>query len=289
MKSQLVEMDPDGDGRVPLKSFYGSALEAEWRFGESEEYLRELGALDETSKWRGKQVMIANYIQASSNCIVSAGHYNLCCKSECEDHIGQLESAIGRPMATPQEILAVVRNMTWETPDLGITQEPKLKGSLTQQLETMASAQGGKVALHGRLFSQWMHYVFPHECPFPHKAGTVTTATPMEYGDDYIASHTQMHEHAASSFDVTSTEGMEEESLSQWSDDEEHFADYTGHLTTSREGKGGRWAVLFIILVGAAAAYAASKGDVALGGQSNAKDSMQSHWGMAEANKAHFV
>ena len=36
----------------------------EWRFGESEEYLRQLGALDETSPWIGKQVMIPNYLQA---------------------------------------------------------------------------------------------------------------------------------------------------------------------------------------------------------------------------------
>ncbi|OLP24478.1 hypothetical protein AK812_SmicGene48940, partial [Symbiodinium microadriaticum] len=21
--------------------------------------------------------------------------------------------------------------------------------------------------LHGRLFAQWMHYAFPHECPYP--------------------------------------------------------------------------------------------------------------------------
>merc|ERR550525_638556 len=58
MKAQLIDMDTHRMGRVPLAKFYGSALDAEWRFGESESYLRELGALDETSSWHGKQVII---------------------------------------------------------------------------------------------------------------------------------------------------------------------------------------------------------------------------------------
>jgi len=24
------------------------------------------------------------------------------------------------------------------------------------------------VPLHGRLFTQWLHFAFPHECPYPH-------------------------------------------------------------------------------------------------------------------------
>lgn len=30
--------------------------------------------------------------------------------------------------------------------------------------------------------------VFPRECPFPHKTGTATAATPSEFGNSYIAS-----------------------------------------------------------------------------------------------------
>ena len=65
MKDQLVAMDAHKTGRVPLSKFYGTGLDADWRFAESEAYLRDLGALDETSAWRGKQVIVANYIQAS--------------------------------------------------------------------------------------------------------------------------------------------------------------------------------------------------------------------------------
>ncbi len=51
MKNQLVEMDEEGTGQVRLSDFYGTGLEKDWRFGESEEYLRQLGVLDESSPW----------------------------------------------------------------------------------------------------------------------------------------------------------------------------------------------------------------------------------------------
>merc|ERR1719329_1107933 len=97
MKDQLVAMDADADGRVPLSKFYGKAIDTEWRFGESEAYLRELGALDESSMWKGKQVIIPNYLQAASNCIVSTPHYLVCCEAECEAFLNDIETFIGAP------------------------------------------------------------------------------------------------------------------------------------------------------------------------------------------------
>ena len=87
-------MDRDGTGRVRLKNFYGTGLEKYWRFGESERYLRELGVLDESSPRRGKQVMIPNYLQVASNCIVTTPQYSVCCKNECEQLLGDIELAI---------------------------------------------------------------------------------------------------------------------------------------------------------------------------------------------------
>merc|ERR1740121_766059 len=52
IKDSLVEMDATSTGRVRLTDFYGANMDGEWRFGESEAYLRELGALDESSTWR---------------------------------------------------------------------------------------------------------------------------------------------------------------------------------------------------------------------------------------------
>merc|ERR1712060_567744 len=38
---------------------------------------------------------------------------------------------------------------------------------LQQRLHSVAATNGGQVALHGRLFLQWLHFAFPYECPFP--------------------------------------------------------------------------------------------------------------------------
>jgi len=228
MKSALVAMDTHGTGRVPLSKFYSSALDTEWRFGESESYLRELGALDETS-WRGKQVIIPNYIQAASNCIISSQHYLVCCANDCEGLLEEVESKIGAPTAEPTEILALVGNMSSQT-TLDDDVPPHLEGSLTKQLEQIAAAHGGRVPLHGRLFAQWLHYAFPRECPFPHMTGVAAAVTPAEYGESYVASDEEMRRHAseANASDISAAMGKEElQWMSQWSVEEELIADYT--------------------------------------------------------------
>merc|ERR1719162_533682 len=115
MKDALVSMDSHATGRVPLAKFYNTALDSDWRFGESEAYLRELGALDESSSWRGAQVIIPNYLQATSNCIVSTSHYLVCCVNECESIMGEIEVAIDAPTALPETILQFVGGMTSQT------------------------------------------------------------------------------------------------------------------------------------------------------------------------------
>jgi len=227
MKSTLVAMDTHSTGRVPLSKFYSSALDTEWRFGESESYLRDLGALDETS-WRGKQVVIPNYIQAASNCIVSSQHYLVCCANDCEGLLEEIENKVGAPTAEPGEILAIVANMSSQT-TLDDDFRPHLEGSLTKQLEQIAVAHGGKVPLHGRLFAQWLHYIFPRECPFPHKTGVVAALTPSEFGEAYAASDEEMKKHASevNASDIPAAFRREElQWMSQWSSEEELIADY---------------------------------------------------------------
>jgi len=228
MKASLVEMDTHHTGRVPLSKFYSHGLDAEWRFGESEEYLRELGALDETS-WRGKQVIIPNYIQATSNCIISSEHYLVCCVNDCNGVLDEIESRIGAASAEPSQILAVMGNLSSHSTTLEEEHELQLQGSLTSQLEMIADAHGGQVPLHGRLFAQWLHFAFPRECPFPHKSGAVAALTPSEYGERYIASAEDMKAHAAQANASDSHAGLENEDLhwmSQWSAEEELIADY---------------------------------------------------------------
>jgi hypothetical protein len=232
MKDALVSMDTRGTGRVPLSKFYNTAVNTDWRFAESESYLRDLGALDESSSWLGSQVIIPNYLQATSNCIVSTPHYLVCCVNECESLLGDIESAIDASTALPSRILDVVRNITAQT-TLENDAQPHLNAGLVSQLEQIAKKHGGMVPLHGRLFAQWLHYVFPRECPFPHKAGMVSSITPSEYGDQHIASQEEMKKYAAdaTSLDLAGSVGQEDlHWMSQWSPDEELLVDYSSEL-----------------------------------------------------------
>merc|ERR1719454_91980 len=66
-------------------------------------------------------------------------------------------------------------------PDTISIQVEKISDTLRSRLEDVASVNHGKVPLHGRLLAQWLHFVFPRDCPFPHEAGTVKPQTPMKY------------------------------------------------------------------------------------------------------------
>lgn len=224
MKTALLEMDTHQTGRVPLSKFYSSALDSEWRFGESESYLRELGALDETS-FRGKQVIIPNYIQGASNCIVSTAHYLVCCVNECEVLLGELEIAVGSSTAQPSQLLQLVVGMNSQT-TLDDDFPPTLADALVKQLDEIGVANNGVVPLHGRLFAQWLHYAFPRECPFPHKAGSASVLTPSEFGEQYLAQGEEMRRHAV---EVNMSDiHMSKDDLqwmSQWSPEEELISD----------------------------------------------------------------
>ncbi|CAE8648324.1 unnamed protein product [Polarella glacialis] len=227
MNVLLTGMDPKHTGRVPLSKFYGTGLDSEWRFGESESYLRQLGALDESSST--KQVIIPNYIQSASNCIVTTSHYMVCCANDCDPILADVEAAIGKPTAQPEQLLSLVGNMTSLT-SLEDESPVQISAALAAQLEAIAGANGGQVPLHGRLFQQWLHYVFPRQCPFPHKTGTVASISPLQFGGNYIASMAEMQAHASmadNSSNLTATIDKEDTQwMSQWSEEEELIADY---------------------------------------------------------------
>jgi len=249
MKHQLVEMDNTGTGRVSLKDFYGTGMDQDWRFGESEDYLRQLGVLDESSPWRGKQVIIPNYLQAASNCIVSTSHYLVCCMNECEGLLGEIENQIGQPMASPEQILEIVGTLSSSSSEND--EPPKLDAGLAEQLRSVAAPHGGQVPLHGRLFAQWLHYTFPRECPFPHKAGSFAahTLTPTEFGHEYFATKEEMTKHAE---EEGSTGEDNEDYMGQWSTEEELFADYSGHLKAPWERGSGMSYFILLVIVGIA-------------------------------------
>jgi len=51
------------------------------------------------------------------------------------------------------------------------------------RLQEIADHHDGQVPLHGRLFAQWMHHVYPLECAFPHTSGTTSPLSPDEWMD----------------------------------------------------------------------------------------------------------
>jgi len=218
IKTSLSALDKHGSGRVAVADFYGANADGEWRFGESEAYLRELGALDETSAVRGKQVIISNYLQGASNCIVTTPFYMVCCVNECEHVLNDIEDAVGAPLASIEEIIGLVQQMSGFDDDA-----PRIDSTLKKQLRRVAEANGGKIPLHGRLFAQWMHYVFPRECPYPHKSGVASMVSIQEFGAASFASKEEVREYSAKR-NVSSAAISDVESaqwMSQWTEDEE--------------------------------------------------------------------
>lgn len=223
MKDLLAAMDTSSTGRVRLADFHHAAMKGEWRFSESKEYLQHLGALDETSTSLGPRVIIANYVQGPNNCIASTSHFRVCCRNECEDHLGEIEAAVKAPAAVPELILAAVAKMTTDDDERLV-----IPWRMRSQLSDIAKLHNGVVPLHGRLFAQWLHYIFPLDCPYPHKAGSMGSMSFFEYGYAGIATTREIQKHAASAGSLeaeAASEGADvapaEDWLAQWSHEEE--------------------------------------------------------------------
>merc|ERR1719437_80515 len=200
----LLENEKRGTGRVALSSFHARALEGEWHFTESAEYLRQLGVLDESSFVYGPQVVASNYMQSSNNCIIAQKHFRVCCANPCQDIYSDLEAAIGAPDGEWEDVLAVVSNFTYGLDDA----TPRITRKLRAQLQEIAQANHGKIPLHGRLFAMWLHYVFPTECPFPHKSNSVSGLSPVEFGvNNFKATLAEMRENAKRGQDEAGTHG----------------------------------------------------------------------------------
>lgn len=99
--------------------------------------------------------------------------------------------------------------------------------------------------LHGRLFAQWLHYVFPRECPFPHKTGSVLQVKPTDFGEDFVATKEEMGRHAHGVENATATwearaaPPADDHHMSQWSHEEELLADYSAHMRAPWEVRSG--------------------------------------------------
>lgn len=175
LKSALVDIEEKRSGRVPLVDFYRAALEdGMYQFTETVETLRHYGVLDEAdpSKLR---VIIPNYIGDQPNCVARTSFYSTCCPNTCEALLNRVETKLGKSEATPEEIISAIEDpvAALEKGFRGLT--PWLR----QRLDDLATHHQGKIPFHGRLFAQWMHFVHPRDCMYPHLSGS-TFQRPLE-------------------------------------------------------------------------------------------------------------
>jgi len=176
MKDLLVQKDVHGSGRLKLSDFYRKSEDGAWQFTEPSEYLRQIGAIDDASPSLGPQVLIPNYITGMSNCISSAPYYNICCLNECDKIYQHLEAQIPSSTTTPTELLKALESLP---------NAPDVSEALRNRLQEISETNQGNVPLHGRLVAQWLHFSFPHECPYPHEAGTIAPKTPEQWRAEY--------------------------------------------------------------------------------------------------------
>jgi len=220
VKSQLMEIEEYGTGRVPLSRFYVRGLGG--TFTESVEYLRSLGTLDETNPGR-PSVMIANYVNSKAHCFEASTFYSVCCVDECEALLKHVETEIAAPKVSPARLAAVISAMPSDTVDA----PRNLSTALSGRLDEVAAVHDGMVYLHSRLFAQWMHYAYPRECPFPHVSGTVTQVTAAEWMETWgeaalDVTEAEMKQHVDSHVDIAAEEA--ETMAMLWSSKEELLA-----------------------------------------------------------------
>jgi len=72
-----------------------------------------------------------------------------------------LERSIQAPSAEPKQILEVMNH------SIPFHDEIQISDALASKLHIIADRSQGEVPIYGRLFSQWMHFAFPTECPYP--------------------------------------------------------------------------------------------------------------------------
>jgi len=222
MKEELIKLDLDGDGRIPLSSFYAQQETANYQFTESQDYLRTIGALDETVS-SSPRVRVANYMLGPSNCIASSSYYSVCCLSECEAIMGELEGKVQAPSAPAERLLGIVANLT------SSSYAPEAPRQLSEDLKDKMYAIGerheGKVPLHGRLFAQWLHGAFPLECPYPHLHESASVLSPSHWlnSQNVTAPKEERERHIEEAGNTTSEMLSVVEAQPQaleWSDDE---------------------------------------------------------------------
>merc|ERR1719271_533819 len=301
MKEALVRLDPRGTGRVSLGTFYSESRGMTWQFSEPVDTLRQLGILDESSS-TGPQVLIANYLAQPTNCIATSSYYSVCCLNECEAVMNDIEKEVQAPTASADRILRIVSNISTDTVDA----PREIPSALARKLQEVAASQGGDVTLHGRLFSQWLHFAFPNECAYPRteQTGTLTASewfngamSAKSADEEERRQHVEAEENLKMVGEFSSAVRMaeaesrvdgqadtahaaEHPSLASWSDeDQHHFAEPSGRALAVTPALGGWRRALRLLAQLGAVAVVAKTAHAFLRSDARAKDSKCSQWG----------
>jgi hypothetical protein len=187
LKNDLLVHEHRGSGRIRLQDFYGFALGGDWRFSETVDYLRQLGALDMSDPNSEPSVIIPNYVYGKSMCSAASSYYAVCCIDECYALLGRLEGQFAASDVEPSRLAVAVSRL----PSLTVPAPRNLSSGLVERLHRIAAQHNGLVPIHGRQFSLFLHHAYPRECPFPHASGTTRPRTQEEWvdeiGEDYLA------------------------------------------------------------------------------------------------------
>lgn len=163
LKEALVTYEVRGSGRVRLQDFYRMGLECKYLLSESVEYLRTLGALDE-SNLREPRVIVPNFVLSKSNCLAPTSLYMVCCINERERLMDHLEREIAAPTASPVRIAELVADL----PSATVEAPRNLSDALLGRLEEIAAKHHGGVLLHGRLFDSGCTMLIPGSVHTPY-------------------------------------------------------------------------------------------------------------------------
>lgn len=255
LKDMLLEREDRDTGRLLLSDFYKKGMQTSMQFVEKPDYLRQLGALDETRPGEPR-VIVANYVLSTTNCLADMGFYSICCVNECESLMANLERKIAAPQASPKMIAAVVANLSTSTVEApGI-----LSAKMIRRLDEVAIRNGGRVPLHGRLFAQWLHLVFPRECPYPHTSGSRSPLSASEWLEANPGNLNMKRKEIRQYIDRAHENGQAgdndasgEEDFTQWSHEEEILY-LPAQLAAGWETKLLRASLVLVVLgIGAAA------------------------------------
>jgi len=165
MKATLMGLSAGSPGLVPFDVFHAEPAHSSFQFSESAQYLREIGALEEPEDGSAApQVRIASYMLGPTNCIASLEYHMVCCLSECEAIVGDVEAQAQSPVTSADELARIVQATA---PASGAEAPGPLTEEVVAGLQGIVDSSSGVVSLHSSDFRRWMNTAFPNECPLP--------------------------------------------------------------------------------------------------------------------------